>query len=83
MDKMAAEEQRLEGDFRFVHSRLIENAEEIAFYSGADLEKKNLDSSYLILKKHVSKIFTTRIYHGMMEDFVIKYFWGAAGYLIQ
>jgi ATP-binding cassette subfamily D (ALD) long-chain fatty acid import protein len=80
--KMAAEEQRLEGDFRFVHSRLIENAEEVALYSGADLERVNLDSAYQLLKRHVSKVFTIRIWHGMMEDFVIKYFWGAAGYML-
>ena len=27
-------EQRLEGEFRFVNSRLITNSEEIAFYQG-------------------------------------------------
>ena len=30
--RYAAEEQRLEGEFRFAHSRLIENNEESAFY---------------------------------------------------
>ena len=29
--RYAAEEQRLEGEFRFAHSRLIENNEESAF----------------------------------------------------
>jgi ATP-binding cassette, subfamily D (ALD), member 3 len=29
---MTVEEQRLEGDYRFVNSRLIVNSEEIAFY---------------------------------------------------
>ncbi|KAJ3276771.1 hypothetical protein HDV01_002825 [Terramyces sp. JEL0728] len=80
--KMVAEEQRLEGDFRFIHSRLIENAEEIALYGGAELEKKNLDKSYIALYKHVRKIFSARIWHSMLEDFVIKYFWGAAGYML-
>jgi ATP-binding cassette subfamily D (ALD) long-chain fatty acid import protein len=80
--RMVAEEQRLEGDFRYIHSRLIENAEEIALYSGSSLEKINLDKSYDSLSVHVSKIFTARIWHSMLEDFVIKYFWGAAGYLL-
>lgn len=30
--KFAAEEQRLEGEFRFAHSRLIENAEESMYF---------------------------------------------------
>jgi ATP-binding cassette subfamily D (ALD) long-chain fatty acid import protein len=80
--KMVAEEQRLEGEFRFIHSRLIENAEEIALYSGAELETVNLDRSYKNLAQHVTKIFNVRIWHAMLEDFVIKYFWGAAGYLL-
>jgi len=77
--KMVAEEQRLEGEFRFTHSRLIENAEEIALYSGHDIEKGILDQSYSTLIKHVNKIFRSRIWHGMLEDFIIKYFWGAMG----
>ncbi|KAI8902066.1 ABC transporter transmembrane region 2-domain-containing protein [Globomyces pollinis-pini] len=80
--KMVAQEQKLEGEFRYIHTRLIENAEEIALYSGAKLEKENLDNSYSALVAHVSKIFTTRIWHGMMEDFIIKYLWGSAGYLL-
>ena len=70
------------GEFRFVHSRLIENAEEIALYSGGPLEKRNLDKSYSGLAAHVNKICNARIWHGMLEDFVVKYFWGAAGYLL-
>ncbi|KND03543.1 uncharacterized protein SPPG_01022 [Spizellomyces punctatus DAOM BR117] len=77
--KMVAEEQRLEGEFRYTHSRLIENAEEIALYSGDAVEKGNLDRSYFALIRHVNRIFKTRIWHGMMEDFIIKYFWGAMG----
>ena len=93
--KMVAKQQKLEGEFRFVHSRLIENAEEIALYryqitlmqliklynSGHQIEKSQLDKNYMILVKHINKIFKTRIWHGMFEDFIIKYFWGALGYV--
>ncbi|RKP07988.1 ABC transporter transmembrane region 2-domain-containing protein [Thamnocephalis sphaerospora] len=89
--KMVAEEQRLElvltafsadnvqGEFRFRHSRVIENAEEIALYGGHEIEKSVLDRAYFGLIRHVNRIFRTRILHGMLEDFIIKYFWGAMG----
>ncbi|KAF9995432.1 hypothetical protein BGZ80_006717 [Entomortierella chlamydospora] len=80
--KMVAEEQRLEGEFRFTHSRVIENAEEIALFSGHDIEKAILDKNYFALIKHVNRIFRMRVWHGMLEDFIIKYFWGAMGLVI-
>jgi ATP-binding cassette subfamily D (ALD) long-chain fatty acid import protein len=80
--KMVAEEQKLEGEFRFTHSRLIENAEEIALFSGGEIEKNIVSSSYMSLIKHINVILKARIWHGMMEDFLIKYFWSAAGLMI-
>lgn len=44
--RMAAEEQRLEGEFRFAHTRLIEHAEEVAMYHGEKVEKVVLESSF-------------------------------------
>ena len=79
---MVAEEQRLEGEFRFIHSRLIENAEEVAFFAGDKAEHTLLDTSYNSLKSHIDKSNVTRIWHGMLEDFIIKYFWSAAGYVL-
>jgi ABC-type uncharacterized transport system fused permease/ATPase subunit len=49
--KLAAIEARLEGDFRQAHARVIINAEEIAFYDGAQTEKGILDRAYLRLIK--------------------------------
>ncbi|KAF9347817.1 hypothetical protein BGX34_002860 [Mortierella sp. NVP85] len=80
--KMVAEEQRLEGEFRFTHSRVIENAEEIALFGGHEVEKAILDRNYFALIKHVNRIFRMRVWHGMLEDFIIKYFWGAMGLVI-
>lgn len=77
--KYVAEEARLEGDFRFQHSRLIDYAEEVALFSGHESEKISVDKSYFTLIKHVNYILRKRLYHGMMEDFVLKYFWGALG----
>ena len=38
--------QRLEGEFRSHHARLITYAEEIAFYGGAEREKEIVDESF-------------------------------------
>ncbi|MCJ1300906.1 hypothetical protein MMC08_003705 [Hypocenomyce scalaris] len=80
--KYVAEEARLEGEFRFQHSRLIDNSEEIALYYGHEAEKDTLDKGYFTLIKHVNRILRRRLYHGVMEDFVIKYFWGALGLIL-
>ena len=80
--KYVAEEARLEGDFRFQHSRLIDYSEEIALYHGHEAEKDALDKGYFTLIKHVNRILRKRFYHAVMEDFVIKYFWGALGLML-
>ena len=80
--KYVADEARLEGEFRFQHSRLIDYSEEVALYSGQEAEKDTLDKGYFTLIKHVNYILRRRFYHGFMEDFVIKYFWGALGLML-
>ncbi|KAJ5901978.1 hypothetical protein N7495_002506 [Penicillium taxi] len=80
--KYVADEARLEGEFRFLHSRLIDYSEEIALYHGHEAEKDTLDKGYFTLIKHVNRILRRRLYHGFMEDFVIKYFWGALGLML-
>ncbi|OTA65367.1 hypothetical protein K449DRAFT_266901 [Hypoxylon sp. EC38] len=80
--KYVADEARLEGEFRFQHSRLIDHSEEVALYHGHEAEKDTLDKGYFTLIKHVNYILRRRFYHGVMEDFVIKYFWGALGLLL-
>ncbi|RMJ14925.1 hypothetical protein CDV36_005385 [Fusarium kuroshium] len=80
--KYVADEARLEGEFRFQHSRLIDYSEEIALYGGHSAEKDTLDKGYFTLIKHVNYILRRRFYHGFMEDFVIKYFWGALGLML-
>lgn len=80
--KYVADEARLEGEFRFQHTRLIDYSEEIALYQGQEAEKDTLDKGYFTLIKHVNRILRRRFYHGFMEDFVIKYFWGALGLIL-
>lgn len=80
--RFVADEARLEGEFRFQHSRLIDYSEEVALYNGHEAEKDALDKGYFTLIKHVNHILRRRFYHGVMEDFVIKYFWGALGLML-
>ena len=80
--KLKAVEGRKEGDFRGLHARLIANAEEVAFYGGADMEKVFLDKGYRDLKTWMEGIYRLKIRYNMLEDFVLKYSWSAFGYLI-
>jgi len=45
----------LQGEFRFAHTRLITNAEEIAFYGGHEIERNILDQRYTNLVRHTNK----------------------------
>ncbi|KAI9806475.1 MAG: hypothetical protein M1833_003662 [Piccolia ochrophora] len=80
--KLKAVEGRREGDFRGLHSRLIANAEEVAFYGGADMEKLFLDQGFKELKGWMEGIYSLKIRYNMLEDFILKYSWSAFGYLI-
>merc|ERR1712000_483280 len=81
--KLKAVEGRKEGDFRGLHARLIANAEEVAFYGGASMEKNFLDKEFKSLKKWMEGIYTLKIRYNILEDFVLKYSWSAYGYLLS
>jgi ATP-binding cassette subfamily D (ALD) long-chain fatty acid import protein len=81
--KLKAVEGRKEGDFRGLHARLIANAEEVAFYGGASMEKTFLDKEFKSLKKWMEGIYTLKIRYNILEDFVLKYSWSAYGYLLS
>jgi len=80
--RLVAQQAELEGEFRYAHSRLITNSEEIAFYNGHQVEKAHLKHAYLRLIKHMNKIFKLRIFYNMAEGFLMKYFWSAAGLMM-
>lgn len=80
--KLKAVEGRKEGDFRALHSRLIANAEEVAFYGGEQMEKHFLDRGFKDLKHWMEGIYSLKIRYNMLEDFVLKYSWSAFGYLV-
>lgn len=80
--KMVMRQQKLEAEFRFCHARLIDNAEEIALYNGAATEEKILTRTYHSLVQNLNCMFRRKITFVMMEDFIIKYFWGAMGLVV-
>ncbi|KAH8682463.1 ABC transporter transmembrane region 2-domain-containing protein [Xylariales sp. PMI_506] len=81
--KLKAVEGRKEGDFRALHARLIANAEEVAFYGGADMEKTFLNKEFKSLKSWMEGIYMLKIRYNILEDFILKYSWSAYGYLLS
>ncbi|KFH46454.1 Peroxisomal long-chain fatty acid import protein-like protein [Hapsidospora chrysogenum ATCC 11550] len=81
--KLKAVEGRKEGDFRSLHARLIANAEEVAFYGGAEMEKTFLNKEFRSLKSWMEGIYMLKIRYNILEDFILKYSWSAYGYLLS
>ncbi|KAJ9097767.1 hypothetical protein QFC20_006113 [Naganishia adeliensis] len=69
----AAHEATLEGELRYTHSRLIENAEEIGFYRGHSYEKNVVERSYFGLVKHINRVLKVRIWHSVVEEGIVKW----------
>ena len=66
---------RGEGTVRAGYTRLISNAEEIAFYGGSEMEKTVLERGFRELKGLLEGIYGLKIRYNMLEDFVLKYSW--------
>uniref|UniRef100_A0A1B0D2P2 Uncharacterized protein n=1 Tax=Phlebotomus papatasi TaxID=29031 RepID=A0A1B0D2P2_PHLPP len=66
-------EQKLEGEFRYVNSRLITNSEEIAFYQGNNREKLTIFASFSKLMAHMRKFLDFRVSMGIIDNIVGKY----------
>ncbi|KAJ1918834.1 ATP-binding cassette long-chain fatty acid transporter pxa1 [Mycoemilia scoparia] len=82
ISRLTAEQANLEGNLRSAHSRLITNAEEVAFYGGHEREGEHLESTLDGLMRHsirVARVMVPRIF---LEDFVVKYTWSAIGYVL-
>ncbi|XP_016134510.1 ATP-binding cassette sub-family D member 3-like [Sinocyclocheilus grahami] len=59
--KMTVTEQKYEGEYRYVNSRLITNSEEIAFYNGNVREKQTIHSTF---KKLVKCVCSSKVKSG-------------------
>ncbi|XP_013178079.1 PREDICTED: ATP-binding cassette sub-family D member 3 [Papilio xuthus] len=71
--RMTVQEQKLEGEFRYVNSRLITNSEEIAFYQGNNREKLTLLASFYKLTRHLRNFLNFRVAMGFVDNIIAKY----------
>ncbi|KAM6977992.1 ATP-binding cassette sub-family D member 3a isoform 1-T1 [Aplochiton taeniatus] len=80
--KMTVTEQRYEGEYRYVNSRLITNSEEIAFYNGNLREKQTVHLTFKKLVDHMHNFIYFRFTMGFVDSLIAKYLATVVGYLV-
>ena len=71
--EMHAESQRLEGEFRSFHNRLITHSEEVAFYGGSEREKQIVNESFKKITKLSNRQYFLSSIMGVLDTYLVKY----------
>lgn len=80
--RLTAIEQKLEGEYRALHTELLAHSEEVAFYNGSDWERRNIDKGFDNLYQHIEFVLGRRFLMGIYDSMLVKYGALLVGYAI-
>ncbi|GJJ10466.1 hypothetical protein Clacol_004692 [Clathrus columnatus] len=82
MSRVGRESEEIAYAFLLMRLEFISDWIYNSFYGGGPRERDILWNAYLRLIRHINSIYKIRIAYEWTEDFVIKYAWSAAGYVL-
>lgn len=80
--KLTARSQKLEGDFRHSHNRIITHGEEVAFYGGHTFELGVLRRKFAAIVHHSNELFMKHFWMDINDGFLVKYGSVMVGYAV-
>lgn len=81
--RFTVREQQLEGEYRFMNSRVISSSEEIAFYEGQNREKGLILDTFQKLMRHLRTTQQFRYASGFIDTIVAKYLATVVGFYVM
>jgi len=78
--RMAARQSKLEALYRAAHTRLIANAEEVAFYNGGDTERRLIERALGAVSDHLRAWKLRQAAVGILDSLLVKYWASLTGY---
>eukprot|EP00667_Euglena_gracilis_P002819 EG_transcript_2824 len=79
---LVAERTARDGALRYVHSRIINYSEEIAFYKGHPAELEHLEATFAALAAQITVYLTDSMWYTMVQQLLTKYLWSMCGFLL-
>eukprot|EP00667_Euglena_gracilis_P003393 EG_transcript_3397 len=78
--RMAAKQSALDGLYRRAHTRLIANAEEVAFYKGGGKERTLIEQALHNIYDHLKSWKQKQVVVGIFDGLLVKYWTTITGY---